>query len=121
VAQVNGSTQDNDATDGGVRETGNLRDDVALLARQLAKLIRDLDLRFDGVRSDADVALLARQLAKLIRDLDLRFDGVRSDADVALLQQVAKLERRCERMEALVAAALSDDLDRKAAVLAELG
>lgn len=57
-----------------------------------------------------DVDTVASAVARLHRDLDMRFDGVRSDFEVALLEEHVKMVHRFERLEALVAERLGENI-----------
>jgi phage shock protein A len=63
-----------------------------------------------GTQVERDVEQLACQLVAWKESLESQIAGVRTDSEVALLQQVAKLERRISRMEALVAEHVGGDV-----------
>lgn len=50
-----------------------------------------------------DVDLVARHVAKLPGERDARIDGLRSDFEVALLELAGRIERRFQRLEAVIA------------------
>jgi hypothetical protein len=64
---------------------------------------------------ERDMELLAQRHARLQADLASKMDRVRSDLEVALLEQVGSLQRRCQRLEGLVAEEFAAKVARRVA------
>jgi hypothetical protein len=59
---------------------------------------------------ESDVEIVARHLGRVLHGVDARIEGVRTDFQVMLLEEVAKLIRRFERLEALIADRFGEEL-----------
>lgn len=59
---------------------------------------------------EQDVDVIARALARVLGDVAKRIEGVRDDFTVSMLQQAALTDKRFERLEALVVERFGEDV-----------